>query len=80
MLGCALPQRFASTPAFNQLLPRYENDPGLYQRMELAKAMSQILTNVQDKIFLSRRDDGKTRELRLMLNREPQDEKSGANQ
>lgn len=70
----------ADAAAFTKLLPQYENNPGLFQRMELAKAMSQILTNVQDKIFLSRRDDGKTRELRLMLNREPKDEKSGANQ
>jgi hypothetical protein len=33
--------------------------------------MSQALTNVQDKIFFSTRADGKPRELRLMLNREP---------
>jgi hypothetical protein len=33
--------------------------------------MGPILTNVQDKIFLPQRADGKPRELRLMLNREP---------
>lgn len=70
----------ADATAFNQLLPRYESDPRLFERMELAKAMSQILTNVQDKIYLADRADGKTRELRLMLNREPQENKSGAGQ
>jgi hypothetical protein len=30
-----------------------------------------VLTNVQDKIFLPQRGDGKPRELRLQLNREP---------
>jgi modulator of FtsH protease HflK len=69
----------ADAIAFSQLLPRYESDPSLFEQMELAKAMSQVLTNVQDKIFLPQRADGKTRELRLMLNREPLDQKSGAN-
>jgi hypothetical protein len=42
--------------------------------------MSGILTNVQDKIFLPQRADGKPRELRLMLNREPPQPKPAANQ
>ena len=61
----------SESEAFTQLLPRYQSDPNLFAQMELAKAMSQVLTNVQDKIFLPQRTDGKTRELRLMLNREP---------
>lgn len=61
----------SESEAFTQLLPRYQSDPNLFAQMELAKAMSQVLTNVQDKIFMARRADGKTRELRLMLNREP---------
>lgn len=65
--------------AFAKLLPRYRSNPGLFEQMELAKAMTQILTNVQDKIFLSERADGKPRELRLLLNREPPQPKSGAN-
>jgi membrane protease subunit HflK len=56
--------------AFAKLLPQYQSNPQLYAQLELAKAMPQILTNV-DKIFLPQRADGKSRELRLMLNREP---------
>jgi hypothetical protein len=41
--------------------------------------MPQMLTNVQDKIFLPQRADGKPRELRLQLNREPPQPKSAAN-
>jgi membrane protease subunit HflK len=65
--------------AFAKLLPRYQSDPHLFAQMELAKAMSQILTNVQEKMFLPERGDGKPRELRLLLNREPPGPKSGAN-
>ncbi|HEX9047990.1 MAG TPA: protease modulator HflK [Verrucomicrobiae bacterium] len=56
--------------AFAKLLPQYRNDPKLYAQLELAKAMPEIYTNV-DKIFIPERADGKTREVRLMLNREP---------
>jgi len=65
--------------AFTELLPKYESNPNLFAQMELAKAMTQILTNVQDKIFLPQRADGKPRELRLQLNREPPQPKSAAN-
>jgi hypothetical protein len=47
--------------------------------MTLVQAMAQVLTNVQDKIFLPQRADGKPRELRLMLNREPPQPKTAAN-
>jgi membrane protease subunit HflK len=56
--------------AFTQLLPQYERDPKLYVQLELTKLMPQIFTNVE-KIYLPQRADGKSRELRLMLNREP---------
>jgi hypothetical protein len=39
--------------------------------MTFVQAMGQVFTNVQDKIYLPQRADGKPRELRLMLNREP---------
>jgi membrane protease subunit HflK len=64
---------------FTNLLPKYQRNPNLFAQMELSKAMSQILTNVQDKIFLPQRADGKPRELRLQLNREPPQPKSAAN-
>ena len=61
----------ADAGAFNDLLPKYESNPNLFVQQRLVEAMSQALTNVQDKIFFSTRADGKPRELRLMLNREP---------
>ena len=33
--------------------------------------LGRVLGNVSEKIFLAERADGKTRELRLLLNREP---------
>jgi len=57
--------------AFAKLLPEYQKNPRLFTQLELTKTMAVVLTNVQDKIFLPQRADGKTRELRLMLNREP---------
>jgi membrane protease subunit HflK len=64
--------------AFTQLLPQYERDPRLYAQLALAKAMPQIFTNAE-KMFLPQRADGKTRELRLMLNREPPQPRNAAN-
>ncbi len=64
--------------AFTSLLPEYQKNPRLFAELELAKTMSVVLTNVQDKIFLPQRADGKARELRLMLNREPM-QKNGGN-
>jgi membrane protease subunit HflK len=66
----------AEAVAFKQLLPKFESDPRLYEQLELAKVMAESLTNVQEKIFLPQRPDGKSRELRLMLNREPPQPKS----
>ena len=57
--------------AFAKLLPEFQKNPRLFAELELAKTMAVVLTNVQDKIFLPQRADGKQRELRLMLNREP---------
>jgi len=65
--------------AFTNLLANYKTNPHLFAQLELAKAMPQILTNVQDKIFLPTRADGKPREVRLQLNREPPQQKSAAN-
>jgi len=65
--------------AFLQLLPKYQANPNLFAQLELTKAMTVVLTNVQDKIYLPQRADGKPRELRLMLNREPPQPKSAAN-
>jgi modulator of FtsH protease HflK len=56
---------------FARLLPKYTSNPDLFVQQRLVETMSRVLTNVQDKIFLAERADGKPRELRLLLNREP---------
>jgi membrane protease subunit HflK len=68
----------AEAKRFTDLLPQYQKYPGLFAQQKLTEAMTEVLTNVQDKIFLPERADGKTRELRLMLNREPPAPKPGA--
>lgn len=57
---------------FTDLLPSYEKDPGLFARRLQVEYLSRVMTNAQDKFFLPMRADGKPRELRLQLNREPQ--------
>jgi modulator of FtsH protease HflK len=69
----------AEAKRFGDLLPQYESNPGLFAQMMLVQTMGQVLTNVQDKIYLPQRADGKPRELRLMLNREPPEPKPAAN-
>jgi modulator of FtsH protease HflK len=69
----------AEAKRFSDLLPKYESNPGLFAQQTLVQAMGPILTNVQDKIYLPQRADGKPRELRLQLNREPPQPKSAAN-
>jgi len=61
----------AEANRFQGLLSKYEGNPALFEQQTLIAAMNGILTNVQDKIFLPERADGKPRELRLLLNREP---------
>jgi modulator of FtsH protease HflK len=61
----------AEAKRFADLRPKYESNPELFVQQTLVQAMGPILTNVQDKIFLPQRADGKPRELRLQLNREP---------
>lgn len=55
---------------FSRLLPLYQANPGLFVQQWLVETMSRALPSVQEKILLSARDDGQTRELRLLLNRE----------
>lgn len=68
----------AEAKRFSDLLPQYQSNPSLFEQMTFVQAMSQVFTNVQDKIYLPQRADGKPRELRLMLNREPPQPKPAA--
>jgi membrane protease subunit HflK len=65
----------ADAKRFSDLLPGYETNRNLFAQMTLVQTMGQVLTNVQDKIYLPQRADGQPRELRLMLNREPPEPK-----
>jgi modulator of FtsH protease HflK len=64
---------------FGDLLPQYATNSALFVQQTFVQAMGQAFTNVQDKIFLPQRADGKPRELRLQLNREPPQPKPAAN-
>jgi modulator of FtsH protease HflK len=57
---------------FNDLLPAYRANPKLFTEQRLTETMARLLPSVQDKIFLSPSPEGRLRELRLLLNREPQ--------
>ena len=56
---------------FTQQLPYYQSNPQLFKQRLLMETMQVALTNAQDKFFIPQRADGKTRELRLQLNRGP---------
>ena len=61
----------ADADRFKELLPQYRANPGLFEQQWLTEAITKVLATAQDKIFLPERADGKTRELRLLFNREP---------
>ena len=68
----------AEAKRFTDLLPQYQKYPALFAQQKVAEAMTEALTNVEDKMFLPEREDGKPREIRLMVNREPPAPKTGA--
>lgn len=57
---------------FADQLQDYRRDPNLYVQRIQTRTLARVLTNAQEKFFLPDRADGKARELRLMLSREPQ--------
>jgi modulator of FtsH protease HflK len=60
----------AEAKRFNDLLPLYQSDPHLFTEQYLVKAMGEALTNTE-KWAEPTSDNGKSTEVRLMLNREP---------
>jgi membrane protease subunit HflK len=56
---------------FLELLPKFRQNPELFVQQRLTETLGRVLTNAQDTIFLSETAAGKSRELRLLLNREP---------
>jgi membrane protease subunit HflK len=67
----------AEAKRFNDLEPLYQGDPGLFTQQYLVKAMGETLTNVE-KWVQPTSDNGKSAEVRLMLNREPPQPKAPA--
>jgi len=61
---------------FNDILPKYRANPNLFVQQRLTETLGRVLTNVQDKIFLTEGQDGRPKELRLLLNRETPKQKS----
>ena len=56
---------------FRDRLQEFERNPELFRQRLLTEAMSRVLTNTQDKFLLPASAGGASRELRLLLNREP---------
>lgn len=62
----------ADAKQFSDLLTEYQRNPELFTKIRQTETLQRVMTNVQEKIYLPGRADGKSRELRLQLNREPQ--------
>lgn len=55
---------------FNQLLPKYRENPTLFVQQRLTETLGRVFTNVQDKIFVAESANGNSKELRYLFNRE----------
>ncbi len=62
----------AEAASFTAQLPYYKENPSLFKQRLLVGTLQTVMTNAQEKFFLPYRADGKPRELRLQLSREPQ--------
>ena len=60
----------AEARRFADLLPEYKANPVLFTQLRQSEAIQRLMTNVQEKLFIPNRADGKPREVRLLLNRE----------
>lgn len=62
----------AESKYFADQLPYYQSNPNLFRQRWLIETRGHVFTNAQEKHFLPGRADGRARELRLLLSREPQ--------
>lgn len=62
----------AEARRFEDQLPYYASNSELLQQRLITETMGRVLTNSQFKVFVPSRADGKQRELRLQLSREPE--------
>lgn len=60
----------AQAARYQDILPQYQQRPELFVQQRLNETFGRVLTNVQDKIFVTESADGKPKELRLLFNRE----------
>lgn len=65
---------------FVNILPWYRTNANLFVQKNLNETMARVLTNVQDKIYVPESMNGKTRDLWLLLNREPPKPSTATNQ
>jgi len=56
---------------FEDLLPKYRDNPSLFVQQRLTETLGRVLTNVQDKILVPDNAGGSPMQFRLLLNREP---------
>jgi membrane protease subunit HflK len=61
---------------FNELLPQYRENPQLFVQQRLTETLGRVLTNVQDKIFVTEGSASNPKEIRYLFNRELQKPKS----
>ena len=62
----------AESTNFLDRLPAYERNPQLFRQLLLTETWRKVLANAEDKEVMPDDFDGKPRELRLLLNREPE--------
>ncbi|MBU6401011.1 MAG: protease modulator HflK [Verrucomicrobia bacterium] len=62
----------ADAKKFTELLPNYLKNQGLFRNQLLIDTLRQVMTNAQDKWYISQPPNGKPYQLWLQLNREPQ--------
>jgi modulator of FtsH protease HflK len=64
---------------FNDLLPKFRQNPELFAQQRLTETLSRVLTNAQEKIFVTDAGNGGAagmpKEFRVLLNREPPKQK-----
>lgn len=66
----------AEAARFEDNLADYRSNPELFRRRYQADSLGRVLGSAQDKMLLPDRGDGRPRELRLQINREPEKPKT----
>lgn len=62
---------------FNDLLPKFKQNPRLFVQQRLTDTLGRVLANAQAKIFVAEGDTGNPKEFRLQLNMPPPKQSTG---